>query len=240
MEDKMAEDLREVRNLLAREGCQSWTSEKYQNDVYSFVLENQEHGKGIVEIGCYKGGLSVFLAFVSQKLGWPFYTIDINQQFIGETKNLLGKLALDDHVTFFVGTLNQFVEQVKLADPALLVIVDGDHHYEGVLNDIKNIYRMNYQSYAAVFHDFSLRHEDLPDERVDKAIYDFWGDEVSLLRIGEQFDENTSYPLKNRPGPDGHYWELNGSEGVIVKLHSNSWVNQFKHRMIEWWKKTAW
>jgi hypothetical protein len=94
MGDKMEDDLEEVRELLVREVYQFRIFEKDQKDFYSFVLENQEHGKGIVEIGCYEGRLSVFLASVCQKLEWLFYAVDINQQFIGGTKNLFGKLAL--------------------------------------------------------------------------------------------------------------------------------------------------
>jgi len=235
MEYVMEDDLKTIRELLAREGGQSWTSEKYQNDVYSFILQNQAFGRGIIEVGCYKGGLSVFLAFVCKKLGWPFYTIDINQQFVEETRHLLGSLGLADHVIFFTGTLRLFASQVKLSASPLLVVVDGDHQYQGVLNDIHSIYCINYQGHAAVFHDFSLRHDDMPDERVDRAIYKFFGNDISLLRIGEQFDENTSYPLRDRPSPDGHYWDLNGSEGVIVQLPANP--NGIKQSIIRWWKK---
>jgi hypothetical protein len=54
MEYVMEDDLKTIRELLAREGGQSWTSEKYQNDVYSFILQNQTLGRGIIEVGCYK------------------------------------------------------------------------------------------------------------------------------------------------------------------------------------------
>jgi hypothetical protein len=232
----MEDDLKTIRELMARVGCQSWTSEKYQNDIYSFVLKNQTLGRGIVEVGCYKGGLSTFLAFVCKKLSWPFYTIDINQQFVGETRKLLDGLGLADQVTFFDGTLRQFASKVKLDTSPLLVVVDGAHEYKGVLDDIRSIYQLNRQSHSAVFHDFSLRHDDMLDERVDKAILDFFGEEIALQRIGEQFGENTTYPLKSRPSEDGHYWELNGSEGVIIKLPPNPKGNQLGQKMGDWWK----
>lgn len=211
-------DLQEIRSLLAREGCQSWTSDKYQNDVYRFIMQNQEHGEGIIEVGCYKGGLSVFLAFACRKLKWPFYTIDINNEFVQMTRSLLTKLGLAQDVSFFAGTLQDFAAKIRLKKNPLLAVIDGDHRYQGVLNDIKSLYQLNRRCHAAVFHDFSLRHDVIQDERVDKAIFDFFGRDVHLTRIGEQFDEDTSYPLKTHPSEDGHYWELNGSEGVITKL----------------------
>ena len=219
-------DLQEIRSLLAREGSQSWTSDEYQNDVYRFIMENREHGEGIIEVGCYKGGLSVFLAFACRKSGWPFYTIDISHEFVETTRNLLTKLGLAQNAHFFVGTLQEFAAQIKLKKAPLLTVIDGDHQYTGVLNDIKSLYRLNCQSYAAAFHDFSLRHDAMPDERVDRAIFEFFGADAPLTRIGAQFDENTSYPLRTRPSDDGHYWELNGSEGVIIRLPSHPNVMQ--------------
>jgi len=242
VEYSINEDLKEVRKILSFAGAQSWTSEKYQNDIYSFILQNQNLGVGVVELGCYKGGLSVFLSYACQKLGFPFYTIDLEPQFVNETRTLLRRLDLAKNVVFFQGTLAGFVSEVKLKDPPLLVVVDGDHQYQGVFDDIRSLHQMQPRSYAAAFHDFSLRHDQMPDERVDKTIYDFFGSDVDLARIGEQFDIHTSHPLKERPSPDGHYWELNGSEGVIVKLPVKPPVKQgesvnFAQSVTAWWRE---
>jgi hypothetical protein len=80
----------------------------------------------------------------------------------------------------------------------------------------------------------------MPDERVDRAIYDFFGKDISLLRIGEQFDESTSYPLKTRPSEDGHYWDMNGTEGVIIKLPAKpTGQDGLLRNLINWWKKSS-
>ena len=53
-------------------------------------------------------------------------------------------------------------------------------------------------------------------ERVDKAISDCLGLHAPVKRIGEIFNRHTTYPLKDSPSEEGHYWELDGAEGVII------------------------
>jgi hypothetical protein len=210
-------EIERVRGVVANENCQSQTSIKFQDDVFEFILKNQKHGKGIVEVGCYKGGSSAILALACKTVDWPLYIVDISVEYLDITKRLLEKLGFINHVFYFHGTLNEFAARTEFIESPLLVLIDGDHEYAGVLKDIESLYLFSRLSYAAAFHDFSLRHNVL-NERVDKAIVDFFGKDIPLMNIGVCFDKNTSYPLKDRPNPDGHFCELDGPEGVIIKL----------------------
>ncbi len=96
-------------------------------------------------------------------------------------------------------------------------MIDGDHRYEAVLEDIRSIYRLTKLPHAVAFHDFSLRCEEAYNIFVDKAIFDSLGPDVELIRIGAQVDEDPSMPLVSNPDPEnGHYWEKHGSEAVIL------------------------
>lgn len=104
------------------------------------------------------------------------------------------------------------------------MVIDGAHDYESVCNDIHSYLQLNKISYAVAFHDFSLRYP--PDlAHVDKAIYDSFGENIPLKKIGEQIDANTFFPTKEKPNKDeGYYWEFNGTEGVILLLEN--WKKQ--------------
>jgi predicted O-methyltransferase YrrM len=156
------------------------------------------------------------LAYACQELQMPFYTIDINPAFLDYTRSLLSELGLADHTTFFCGTMTEFVLKVKLKNPPLLVFVDSDHNYFGVLKDIQAIYRLRKRPYAIAFHDFSLRSYAYENIRVDQAILDAFGKGVRYQRIGFQFGEK-AVPGKDSPTEDGSYWDDNGSEGVIIE-----------------------
>jgi hypothetical protein len=101
----------------------------------------------------------------------------------------------------------------------LLVFVDGDHTYSGVVKDIKAIYQLNRRPYAMAFHDSSLRSFKYENTHADKAIHDAFGRGVKYKRIGVQFGEHPT-PSRDKPSASGSYWEYNGSEAVIVEIDS--------------------
>ena|SRR2546422_5557027 len=187
-------------------------------DLYDYILTNQDKGSGVIEIGCYKGASSIVLAYACRELQMPFFTIDINTAFLDYTRNLLFELDLAKHTTFFLGSMPQFAESIQLQDNPVLAFVDSDHSYSAVITDIQAIYRLNRQPYAIAFHDFSLRSFKYENIAVDKAIYDTFGANVPIKRIGVQFDEQPT-PSRENPSPSGSYWwDYNGSEAAIVEI----------------------
>jgi hypothetical protein len=210
--------LSKMRAQLLEVGSQSETSIKYQDALARFVFENGEKGGAIIEVGCYKGGLTAQLAFMAKVRGSHLYTIDIAPEWISHTQDLLGKFNLNTHTRYYCGTFDNFAANTLFQERPLLLIIDGDHRYEFVLEDIKSIYKLKKIPYGVAFHDFSLRYVHTYNIFVDKAIIDSFGPDIELIRIGEQVDETECMPKKNNPDPKdgGFYWEEHGSKGVIM------------------------
>jgi SAM-dependent methyltransferase len=213
--ETFTKDLATIRQVALNEKSQSLTSERYQDDIISFVHQNSKSGKGIVEVGCFKGGLSAVLALVCKTFNWPFCVIDISEEHINYTKSLLTKLGFVNDVHFFVGPLERFALEVSLANASLLAVIDGCHHQANVIYDIAALYNLNKRCYAAVFHDFSLRYIGESQgpfaTGVDVSIYECFGHTYPLQRIGIQFQEE-------KVAPDGSYFLKGGSEGAILVL----------------------
>ena len=219
MEDSMSKHfavLNRMRNLLLKVGSKSSTSIPYQDAIARFIFENVHKGGVIIEVGCYKGGLTAQLALMAKVSGSHLCTIDIAPEWISHTKVLLEKFNLNTHTTYYCGTFDNFADTTTFGKRPLLLVIDGDHRYEFVLKDIQSIYRLNKIPYAVAFHDFSLRYVNTYNTFVDRAIFDSFGPDIELLRIGAQIDESPYMPKKNNPDPkDGFYWEEHGSEGAI-------------------------
>jgi hypothetical protein len=215
--ENLQEALAAIRSRSRKEKWFSWTSEQYQNDVVRFLVDHQQAGRGIIEVGCFRGGLSAQLAYVCQHYRWPFYTMDVDPAAVKGTSQLLNRLNLGSHSVVFQGSLRQFVAKTSLHQRPVAIIIDGDHDYEAVVNDIQSVYQLNHLPVGAAFHDYSLRHPTT-DERVSDAIRDQFGEDVRVGKIGTQFNNQGGYPTKLSANPDGHYWETPGSEGAIVEL----------------------
>jgi len=202
------------------------TSDQYRKDIFQFVTWNWHIGRGIIEVGCFHGGASVFLAYLCKIFGWPFYTVDINRGYLEFTQKLLERLGLAQNAVFFLGTLEQFAEKQALTNAPALIVIDGNHDYDAVKADIACISKLSRRPHAAAFHDFSLRSHNPAHGKifVDKAIYDSFppGFDIRMSRIGVQFAplplDATGFYTGDRPSPTGTYWDREGSEGVIITL----------------------
>jgi predicted O-methyltransferase YrrM len=212
----LEDELQIIRKTSAELGRFSWTSDDYQRDLLHFIFENREKGAGVVEVGTYKGGLTAQLALVCTRLGWPLWSLDIDSSFAKLAADLMKRVGLAESVSFHLGGLASFAQAVKLAHPPVLVILDGDHRYQAVMQDIRSVYQLPLQPHAAAFHDYSLRHPT-SGERVSEAIADSFGNVPARL-IGAQMDGSGPYPTKEKPSADGHWWEVPGSEGAVVEL----------------------
>lgn len=208
-------ELAEIREEIDAIGRFSHTSKKFQGDLLSFVEDNYERGTCLIEVGCFHGGLTVQLAHVAQKLGLLFDVVDISDQYLEIARDTASLFSLDGKIGFHKTTLTKFVSEER--PKPVLVFVDGDHRYEGVVADIRAIKGMVERPFACAFHDFSLRYADdsLSDVRVDKAILDEFGHDAPLRHIGEIAGAGQ---LRTSPGEDRHYHEFEQPEGVIVVL----------------------
>jgi len=93
---------------LIRDRCKeierfSWTSLRYQNDILRLILQNREKGGCIVEVGCFRGGLSAQLAYLAKVLTKKFYALDIDETAVATTVDTLSEFNLQDDVLVFQG-----------------------------------------------------------------------------------------------------------------------------------------
>lgn len=212
----LKDELDAIRRISHQLNRFSWTSDDYQRDLLNFILENKEKGAGVVEVGTYKGGLTAQLALICTRLGWPLWSMDVDSSSAATAADLLQRVGLTEAVNFHLGPLESFARTVQLRQRPVLVVLDGDHRYEAVVQDIASLYRLSPRPYAAAFHDYSLRHPT-SGERVSEAVADCFGN-VPVRLIGARMDGTGPYPTKENPHADGHWWQVPGSEGAIVEL----------------------
>lgn len=212
------EEISRIRQVLSEISCQSHTSDKFQNDILGFIEANASEGSLIIEIGCYKGGLTAQLAYAAKRFGLSFDVIDIDHHYLNVAAGAVEKAGLGGYATFHAMDFAGYVRNAVDRGRAVLVFDDGDHRYNGVMSDIAAIKAMKPAPYACAFHDFSLRYdcESLSDVRVDRAIHDGFGGDVALQPIGEI--AAAGGPLRTEPGADHHFHELGKPEGVILTL----------------------
>lgn len=211
-----ADELNRIREWCATHETFSWTSLQYQNDILNFVYENRHQGDCVLEVGCYKGGLTSLLAVVCKHTGLHLRSMDIWDQAVASANNVLSGVGFSNYVTVEHVTLPNFVRKSDFPGKPVLCILDGDHAYSAVIADIKAATSLTSTPYAIAFHDYSLRHPTT-DERVSDAIDDHFGALKQRTFIGQKMN-GAGHATKEAPQPDGHWWEVPGYEGAIVTL----------------------
>lgn len=195
----------------------SWTSDAYQQAISDHLLSRAWQGNCVIEIGSYRGGLSVQLAYLAKLLGQGFFFIDVDSPAILLTTRLLAELGLSANTGSFHGTFQSFAATVIPVQIPSLIVVDGDHEYEATKRDIATILALPRLPECIVFHDYSLR-SDQTGENVQRAIADMLPGRPLAL-IGQRFT-GQGHPTVANPQPDGHYWDVPGCEGALVDLSS--------------------
>lgn len=223
-------ELSDIRSWCKENNCFSWTSPEYQRGILDFVLAHNDSGSCVIEVGCYKGGLTALLALLCKKSGLHLYSMDIDKNSAAGARGVLDSLGLSEHATVQHTTLPEFARSTKTNGKPVLCILDGDHAYSAVLQDLKAVEKLQHRPFAVAFHDYSLRHPTT-DERVSDAITDFFGSSVSPELIGMRMN-GEGHATREAPQPDGHYWQVPGSEGAIVTLgrKTSGWWPRMRFR----------
>lgn len=213
------QELERIRALLDAEGNHSHTSRKFQDDLLFYAKEFATCGNCLIEVGCFKGGLTAQLAYVARELGQRLEVIDIDSGYL-EVARAAVKLAGKVPVNFNHCDFSTFAAEAGSQVQPTLILIDGDHRYDGVTADIRALYDMRSRPFSAAFHDFSLRYttEELSSVRVDRALVDAFGQNFQHNKIGEIAGAGQS--LRTIPGEDGHYHQAGYSEGVLVECRS--------------------
>jgi hypothetical protein len=198
-------------------GNHSHTSRKFQDDLIHHANAFAAHGNCLIEVGCYRGGLTAQFAAVAAALGQEVHVIDIDEHYLEVARGSVQTTVGTENVTFHLCDLTTFAAKATKEIRPSLVLIDGDNRYAGVIADIRALFAMPARPFAAAFHDFSLRHAtpDLADVRVDLALKDTLGKRFPHTPIGEL--ARAGGFLTITPGDDGHYHETGYPEGVLVK-----------------------
>jgi hypothetical protein len=214
-------ELEQIRARLAADGNHSHTTRKFQDDLLSFAEKFAAYGNTVIEVGCWRGGLSAQFAYLARKLGQRCAIIDIDETYLNYARAAVEMAGSSDFVSFHHGDFKSFV---AAADPKMrptLVLIDANHQYDAVVADIGTLYSMPSVPYSAAFHDFSLRYSfpQLSDVRVDLALHHAFGQDFEHVDIGELAAPGGT--LRLTPHQDnGHYHAQGYSEGVLINCQT--------------------
>lgn len=190
----------------------------YQDDVIYAIFSNIHAGDTIIEVGCYYGGLSLQYAALAKWFSKKLIVVDFDAAMLDHAKKLVDELYPDLDVTYFKGTLADFIASGQFPDNVAALVLDADHSYENCRKDCLALKAVHDKCHMFIFHDFSMRragHPDQPDG-VDRAIYEVFGKDVRLIPIGTKMTE------PGKPNEDGVYIE--SSEGVILMTGWNTFA----------------
>jgi hypothetical protein len=206
-----------VRDKLVEIGNYSHTSTKFQDDLINCARAFAGQGNCLIEVGCFRGGLTAQFAAIAQVLGQEVHVIDIDAGYLEVAQQSVQTTVGATNVAFHLSDFAAFAARADERIRASLVLIDGDHRYAGVVADIHALFAMPVRPFAAAFHDFSLRYATptLADVRVDRALSDSLGEGFPHTPIGEVARPGGF--LTVTPGEDGHYHELDCPEGVLVE-----------------------
>lgn len=207
-------DLDRIRARLAAGGNHSHTSVKFQDHLLAFATRYAGLGNCIVEVGCWRGGLSAQLAYTAKQLDQRFVVVDLFEDALTYARaaiQMAGASAISD---FHKGDFQSYVAGMDSTVRPSLVFIDADHRYDSVLADVRALYSMPTLPFAAAFHDFSLRYTTPEFAGVHLALRDAFGRDFPHVEIGEIAIPGGT--LRTIPAEDGHYHEPGCSEGVMI------------------------
>ena len=214
----------QIRRDLDRIGCASTTSPTFQNQVLSHLDMNADRGDFLIEVGCFRGGMSTQLAHFAVERGKQLFVVDVDPNYMaiarGAVESALGSVPSCVH--FVLDSLPGFLAGPRPSDRCILVFIDGDHHYEGVAADIRSLIDSSLERpFSVCFHDYGLRYtaEDYLDVRVDRAIHDLLPGHP-VAPIGEVAGNSGILPTSPQAHDHGSHFPAGMSEGVIVDFRA--------------------
>ncbi|ANN79909.1 class I SAM-dependent methyltransferase [Bordetella flabilis] len=208
-----------VRKTLNEMGNHSHTTQKFQDDLLDYISAYATQGDCLIEVGCFRGGLTAQFAWLGKQLGQHVHVIDIDPGYMQIAGEAIEATSDTSNVSFHLCDFTTFVNGEGRDIRPSFALIDGDHYYDGVVADIKALLSMKTRPAGVAFHDFSLRYADpdLSKIRVDLALTDTLGKDFPHRKLGEISREGG--PLRTKPQDDNsHYHEVGYSEGVLVEF----------------------
>jgi hypothetical protein len=125
----------------------------FDEAAYLFKIVKKLQNANILEIGRFLGGSTVLFSVAAKQGNSKVHSIDLKfktPQFAKDDvlSSFLNSKKLDN-VSLYVGNSREYEFKINFD----LVFIDGDHSYEGVLGDYKNIIKNVSSNGHIVFHD---------------------------------------------------------------------------------------
>jgi hypothetical protein len=201
-----------VHKINATPSLKLTTSTKFRQRLFELVCDTSIPGP-VIELGCYTGGTSVFLAKACLLTGREFFIVDVSDDFLQTTRDNIERIVGHAPVNTFAGNSTEFAKSGLVTTAPYLVFIDADHTYPAVLQDIHALASLPMQPTYWAFHDYSLRGTkgNRVEIAVDRAIHDAFGTISPMERIGTQTIDASA------PNAGGDFMTANGSEGVLFK-----------------------
>ncbi|MDB5415458.1 MAG: hypothetical protein JWR10_3793 [Rubritepida sp.] len=210
-----------AREKLRELGNHSHTTEKFQNDLVHYAEAFASQGNSLIEVGCFRGGLTAQLALIGKRLGQHLHVVDIDAGYLEVARQSVKAISGTRNVTFHLCDFATFTKRAGRKVRSSLTLIDGDHYYKGVVADIRALLAMPIRPFGVAFHDYSLRYAspELSEIRVDRALHDTLGEDFPHIPIGEM--SRPGGPLQMNPaGKDVHFHQEGCSEGVLIEFRN--------------------
>jgi hypothetical protein len=226
----------EVLNCIDRTNrrAERWsaTTQRFRYEVLYYLLDNPPAGP-MIEIGTQYGGTTCLLSYIAAVTNRKFVAIDVDPKWLDFTRETCRCFGLDRGMTFFLGTLADFLRQEADRARLDLVFLDSSHDYNATLGELRLLHDLPQAPRSISLHDFNYRcisqldlfRGDLATTNpnaVDHATYDFLtahlgsgGPKPILKRIGAFAGDGTT-TVRTAPGAGGDYVDDYGTEGMML------------------------
>jgi hypothetical protein len=210
----------------------SATTPRFRNEVLYYLLDNPAAGP-MIEIGTQYGGTTCLLSYVAAVTNRTFIAIDVDPKWLEFTSETCRRFGLDQNVTFFLGTLADFLRQSHDERRPDLVFLDSSHDYNMTISELRLLHSLPELPRCISLHDFNYRcisqiglfdgdfTKNNPNA-VDHATHDFLkarlnsgGQRPLLKRIGAFAGDGTT-TVRAAPGAGGDYVDDYGTEGMML------------------------
>jgi hypothetical protein len=209
-------------------------SAKYYHDIYTVLMSEAAKVDRIIEVGIFMGGSSVIFAGCAEKIDADLVMIDIGEKYLqfGYQRLIRSFPNMASRVRLFHGDLPTYTRDILVkeeSDDKLMVHLDGDHSFQGVLRDVGVLSFVKDRVIGVLAQDTHLRGPPKGMRFVDLALLAAFGGDMSFIPLGSAY-EAWQTELVNPNQYAGGYFLPGKLEGMYLPMSHNSF--EYPHRLI--------